>query len=688
MSSSRRRNRDDVGMNLFPFMAVLICTMGSLIMLLVVMVQQARVRAKETASVDVTEVESARMAAQRAVENVEARRQIIEEAIAKQAEKRAEHEAQKQLAEKTQQEIEQLRWQADTLRPSYEGTIEDLQNQRLALSHLEQHTRELSEQASRMQAEADLIAQSANQGVSNADQAEAELKLLTSQLDSAKRSLEREREKLAQQKTKYALVPYDGPSGTERPPIYIECLPDRVVMQPENVTLISEDFRAPLGQQNPMAMALRAKREFLFSNGLLPEGMEPYPLIVVRPGSASTYAAARSAMTAWESEFGYELVEADIELDYQPPDPKLATLLSDVVIEARGRRKMMFALMNRERSVQREVLRPSRTGGFETVSGGSSSLVGGSAASGSGLANRRDAGDGFGQGGSGNSSTQSPSGNRFAAGNRNSLQSQGAPGTFPDANASGQSQLGFSDQADPTRSRYAGPVANQQANGFQANAGSSGLESRFDGDAGSTNRFTANSTNAGSGKEYGGAQPPFSAARNAVAGASTSNGATSTGQSGGQGQNGGQSGGQGASGTGGPAMQANASNAVSASNFAQYQSLAQSRGAGWAIGQAGNNAVGLKRPIRIICESERLLLVPERGTNNELQIFRHDGSIPAVIDPFVNAVQARLEGWGIAGQGIFWRPVLQVDVRSDAEGRYRQLLQLLDKSGIEVSREQ
>ena len=59
-----------------------------------------------------------------------------------------------------------------------------------------------------------------------------------------------------------------------------------------------------------------------------------------------------------------------------------------------------------------------------------------------------------------------------------------------------------------------------------------------------------------------------------------------------------------------------------------------------------------------------------------------------MIDPFVNAVQARLEGWGIAGQGIFWRPVLQVDVRSDAEGRYRQLLQLLDKSGIEVSREQ
>ena len=45
MSRSRRTTRDNIGMNLFPFLAVLICTMGSLIVLLVVMVQQARVRA-------------------------------------------------------------------------------------------------------------------------------------------------------------------------------------------------------------------------------------------------------------------------------------------------------------------------------------------------------------------------------------------------------------------------------------------------------------------------------------------------------------------------------------------------------------------------------------------------------------------------------------------------------------------
>ena len=121
--------------------------------------------------------------------------------------------------------------------------------------------------------------------------------------------------------------------------------------------------------------------------------------------------------------------------------------------------------------------------------------------------------------------------------------------------------------------------------------------------------------------------------------------------------------------------------------MAQYQSLAQSRGSGWALPGTGAEDVGIKRPVRIVCDQQQLKILPERGTRTELQIFRHDGSIPAVIDPFVNAVQDRLQSWGIAGQGIFWRPVLRVQVQGNAENNYRHLLQLLDQSGIEVTRE-
>ena len=46
---SRAARRQNVGVALFPFLAVLICTMGALIVLLVLLVQQARVDASNLA---------------------------------------------------------------------------------------------------------------------------------------------------------------------------------------------------------------------------------------------------------------------------------------------------------------------------------------------------------------------------------------------------------------------------------------------------------------------------------------------------------------------------------------------------------------------------------------------------------------------------------------------------------------
>ena len=320
---SRRTLRDDAGVNLFPFMAVLICTVGALIMLLVVMVQQARVKAN---------VPHEAIAARKAeLKQIEREQQAI----------LAEHEKKKAAAAESQAAFDEFKWRAETLRSSYETTVEQLAEERLKLSHLESNTRELEEKATAMQAEADLIAQTAEDKVEVRSNVESELRDLQNAIASATSELDQTKQDLANLDPKYVLIPYKGPNGTDRRPIYIECLADRVVMQPENVTLISEDFQEPLTVENPLARALRAKREFLQDNGLIGAESEPYPLLVVRPGAASTYAAARAAMKAWESEFGYELVEREVKLDYLEPDPRLTELLEDVVIETRGRRQMM-----------------------------------------------------------------------------------------------------------------------------------------------------------------------------------------------------------------------------------------------------------------------------------------------------------------------------------------------------------
>ena len=47
---------------------------------------------------------------------------------------------------------------------------------------------------------------------------------------------------------------------------------------------------------------------------------------------------------------------------------------------------------------------------------------------------------------------------------------------------------------------------------------------------------------------------------------------------------------------------------------------------------------------------------------------------------------ARVESWGIAVAGGYWKPVLNVQVTPGAEQRFEELRVLLDGSGLEVRR--
>jgi hypothetical protein len=55
-------------------------------------------------------------------------------------------------------------------------------------------------------------------------------------------------------------------------------------------------------------------------------------------------------------------------------------------------------------------------------------------------------------------------------------------------------------------------------------------------------------------------------------------------------------------------------------------------------------------------------------------------------DEFVAAVWSEIKAWGIAGKGMYWRPILSVDVHAGGDKRYEELRRLLDGSGFEVRR--
>ena len=108
--------------------------------------------------------------------------------------------------------------------------------------------------------------------------------------------------------------------------------------------LRQHDFVGLLGPGNPLDASLRAIREHMTRTRGESAG-EPYPLLIVRPDGAESYALARAAMRAWDDEFGYELVDHKMPLEFFEPDPALRQMINKAVKDARSRQSILAAAM-------------------------------------------------------------------------------------------------------------------------------------------------------------------------------------------------------------------------------------------------------------------------------------------------------------------------------------------------------
>lgn len=300
---NRVRGQRTVSVSLFPFLAVLISTMGALILLLVIIARQARLQAAEDT----------------AARNADVRNELLS------------------AREWAQLEIGEYRY-------SRQKTEEQLAEARMALGHVEDHARRLREDLARLEATWNELRTLERDGTDRRAELEAELERLKHDIAQSEQELA-EAQRAAGRSGSYAIVPYQGPHATRRRPIYIECRRDAVVLQPEGIVLAEDDFAGPLGPGNPLDVALRAVRQYLLRRQKLdPDGAgEPYPLLLVRPGGIEAYYAARAAMKSWASEFGYELIGGDWKLDFPPPDPQLADQVSRAVKTARARQEQLMA---------------------------------------------------------------------------------------------------------------------------------------------------------------------------------------------------------------------------------------------------------------------------------------------------------------------------------------------------------
>jgi hypothetical protein len=195
--------------SLFPFLAVLLCTMGALIVVLVVLNRQSRLQA-------------ATLAAGRTSHSPT------------NDELRAEEELQR----------EALAWQLGHLRESRDKTQVDLDHARLRLSGVEEHRRNLEARLAELKREASRL-EALNGDGDPAAAARDELVQINRAVEAAQKELDEARRRVGKQTQTYSVVPYEGPNRTARRPIYIECCDDRVIIQPEGIVLAASDFAGP-----------------------------------------------------------------------------------------------------------------------------------------------------------------------------------------------------------------------------------------------------------------------------------------------------------------------------------------------------------------------------------------------------------------------------------------------------------
>ena len=611
---TRRPKRDDgAAINLFPFLAVLICTVGALIVLLVVVMQKAHATGDDAAPSP--PIEAAQMP-----QSADAGLATPDISVAQSGPSTNGDERWEEIVAQADLEREKYLWQVETLRESRERTISRLQDKRKEVGHLEDHIRRLQTKLEELEAAAKIELGEPSQDL---EKGKAKLAEIVADIKDLETQISTQREKLARQSKNYMVVPYAGANGTNRRPFYIECRAESIVVQPIGIELREEDFAPPagLGPNNPLAAAVRATREFILQmEGA--EAAEPYPLMIVRPSGAATFRVCQQALRDWKHDMGYELIASDKSLKYPIVDPELERRIIDTITRTRKRQtqlKQFIATMGEDEFGP--ALRASgQAGGFVHRDG-------------------RPAGVGTRKQRIRNNSPQvnrdmPPAGGpqqRLAQSRRHQTDQRTEfppgmplPATVPDDTKLRRSTQTAESNQDFESDEF--PIAHaRDASAEQASAGQTrGADAPADAHGGVFFPTGETAGETGSATET----PPTSSTDN----------------------------------------------------------IAQSRGKNWALPHATGGAIGITRPLSLTFVADRMLLKPEGGSAASPQAFALSEGLREATLQLVSNIWKRIDDWGSAGPGVYWKPKLEITVAADAEQNFEVFQALLQGSGLEIQR--
>ncbi|QEG43251.1 hypothetical protein [Roseimaritima ulvae] len=628
------RRRATLSPTLFPFLAVLVCTLGTLILFLALVAQKAEQTAQE------------------AVDDPAA-------------------------PESVTSLVTEQQWRRERYVAIRESQTADLSERSSELAHIEDHIRRLRDQLQQLRAET----QAASADSFDEQAKHQEIVLLKQAIAAEQEQLEQLQQEVASRPPRVVIVPHQGPHGTDQRPIYVECTAEGVVLQPEGAFISKLQLEGPAGTGNPLDAALRTIRYHWQQTD--PDGPAPYPLLIVRPDGITSYAAARAAMQGWDDQFGYELVPGETELAFPAADSSLRARVDVAIREAvarqharlaaasytlrraaaRGTRPRVLSAADLARgdvsgggSGQRYFSRsvtPETTSRSGSIAGSDirdfdQALQSAAQQSGSGgLANlpghgpATDLDIGLPQGTGNPLATNLESGLPHRGGESNSAATADGEGNGPgDVSGPGADSLagqppitgtGRADQHGRYDGNSQGPSTNEQ----NVRAATGGGAQPSSGNAGSKAPAQAN---------------PYAA-------------------------------------NGGSAAAAQASSPQSPSPSSSSKPTLQRGGKDWALpASARTHGTTIVRGVHVICLNDAFVLMPERAGGSPQRFAFHDGFVDRAAMELATAVHGRVESWGVAIAGGRWQPVLRVQVDRSSESRYRQLRTLLQGSGLELEK--
>jgi len=336
---ARRHHNNSI--SLFPFLAVLVCAMGSLILLLLVMTRKMRqdqyveqTAVVESAASEVDAELAARIAAlEKQISSAELNLNSLQ----------ANAQAHRSSVDESQVRITDLETELAQLQEKLKGTdadavpvAESMAESRKLKAEEVALLRQLKDTEKRLLSKQQQLANAqdaSNEASLALQEKHSDLLKLRDQVDEARSSL-------AKVSGTSTLLEFSNPTGTERTPIVVDVSGKGFEIYPNGIQITQADMEGFPVRDNPFLAAILTIHQHR-SKGSVTGA--PYVLLLVRPDGALPFYGAQRILMESNIHYGYELLEAKELVVSGAPDSTEVPLVKTSIDEALRRRENLYA---------------------------------------------------------------------------------------------------------------------------------------------------------------------------------------------------------------------------------------------------------------------------------------------------------------------------------------------------------